>query len=185
MGDPPQLRTERLLMRRWLDADREPFAALNADPRVMEFLTVRDRQESDDMIDRFELSFEIYGFGMWALQTLDSGRFIGLAGLANVGFTAHFTPAVEVGWRLAREWWGHGYATEAGRAALGYGFDVALLTEIVATAPVGNQRHRAVMRRLGMHRDPADDFLHPALPPDHPRARHVLYRLARSEWTNR
>lgn len=179
MGDQPELRTERLLMRRWRDEDREPFAALNADPEVMEFLVTRNRQESDDMIDRFELSFEIYGFGLWALETLDNGEFIGLAGLTNVAFTAPFTPAVEVGWRLARKEWGNGYATEAGRAAVTFGFTQIGLKEIVAMAPVANRRHREVMERLGMRHDPSDDFLHPDLAADDPLAPHVLYRLTR------
>lgn len=181
MGDPPELRTERLLMRRWRDEDREPFAVLNADPEVMEFLATRNRQESDDMIDRFELSFEIYGFGLWALETLDGGEFIGLAGLSNVAFTAPFTPEVEVGWRLARKEWGKGYATEAGRAALSFGFTRAGLDEIVGIAPHGNRRHQRVMERLGMHRDPADDFTHPALPSGDPLAPHMLYRLTDRE----
>ncbi len=174
-----ELSTERLLMRRWLAADREPFAALNADPAVMEhFPAPLTREESDVLAARIEAGFDRHGFGLWALQVRESGEFIGFTGLSVPPFEAHFTPAVEVGWRLARSAWGRGYATEAGRAALDYGFERAGLEEIVSMATVANARSRAVMERLGMSRDPRDDFDFPTIPPGNPLRPHVLYRLS-------
>lgn len=178
-GAGPELRTERLLLRRWRAADREPFAALNADPEVMEhFPAPLSRTESDALLEAIEAGFEHHGFGLWALEPLDGGGLAGFTGLALPRFEAHFTPAVEVGWRLARPAWGQGYATEAAEAALAYGFGQAGLTEVVSFTTVANSRSRAVMERLGMSRDPAEDFDHPSLPPDHPQRRHVLYRLS-------
>ncbi len=139
------------------------------------------RAESDELIERIEAGFEIHGFGLWALELREGGEFIGFAGLAVPGFEAHFTPAVEVGWRLARSAWGNGYATEAGRAALAFGFEQVRLDEIVSFTTAANHRSRAVMERLGMSRDPADDFDHPSLPPGRPQRPHVLYRLAPSD----
>src|SRR6185295_13487217 len=137
----PTLETQRLKLRRWSGDDREPFAELNRDAEVMEhFPAVLTSAQSDDLIEAIEAGFEVHGFGLWALELRESGEFIGFAGLAVPGFEAHFTPAVEVGWRLARSAWGKGYATEAGRAALAFGFERAGLDEIVAFTTVGNQR---------------------------------------------
>lgn len=178
MAADAELRTERLLLRRWREEDREPFAALNADPAVMEFFPAPlSRRESDALLERIELGFERHGFGLWALELRESGEFIGFTGLAVPPFEAHFTPAVEVGWRLARSAWGRGYATEAARAALAQGFGPAGLEEIVSMTTVRNRRSRAVMERLGMTRDPADDFEFPTLPPGDPLRPHVLYRI--------
>lgn len=178
MGEGPELRTARLLLRRWRDADRAPFAALNADPEVMaHFPELLTRSASDWMVDRIEAAFDRDGYGLWAVEVTETGRFIGFTGMNEVGFTAHFTPAVEVGWRLARAAWGHGYATEAARAALSYGFDEVGLVEVVSFTAVTNLRSQAVMRRLGMTHDPADDFDHPQLPDGHRLRRHLLYRL--------
>jgi ribosomal-protein-alanine N-acetyltransferase len=150
---------------------------MNADPEVMEFFPAPlSRAQSDDLVDRIEAGFDRDGFGLWALE-LRGGGFIGFAGLARPEFEAPFTPAVEVGWRLARPAWGHGYATEAGRAALEYGFGPAALEEVVSFTSVVNTRSRAVMERLGMTRDPAEDFDHPRIPAGDPLRRHVLYRL--------
>ena len=184
MGEEgPQLRTPRLLLRRWRDSDREPFAALNADPEVMaHFPEPLTRERSDHMIDVIEAEFDRCDFGLWAIEVVETGTFIGFAGLNEVGFQAHFTPAVEIGWRLARPAWGHGYATEAARAALAYGFDVAGLSEVVSFTATTNLRSQAVMRRLGMTRDPADDFDHPHLPPRHRLRRHVLYRITAGQF---
>lgn len=182
MAGEAELRTERLLLRRWQEEDRRPFAALNADPAVMEFFPAPlDREQSEELVERIEMSFERNGFGLWALQLRRSGEFIGFAGLAAPPFEAHFTPAVEVGWRLARSAWGRGYATEAGRAALAHGFGELGLEEIVSMTTVRNRRSRAVMERLGMTRDPADDFEFPTLPPGDPLRPHVLYRLRASQ----
>lgn len=156
---------------------------MNADPAVAEFLgRALDRTESDALADRIEAHWVREGFGLWAVERLDAGQFIGFAGLARPRFEAHFTPAVEVGWRLARAAWGHGFATEAGRAALEFGFVTVGLDEIVSFTAVANERSRAVMARLGMSRDPRGDFDHPRLEPGHPLRRHVLYRLRRTEW---
>lgn len=178
MSDGPELRTARLEMRRWRDGDRAPFAAINADPEVAEFLAgPLTRTASDELIERIEEGFERDGFGLWALEVRDTAELVGFAGLARPPFEAHFTPAVEVGWRLARGAWGHGYATEAGAAAVAFGFDRLGLAEIVAYTAAGNHRSRAVMERLGMERDPDEDFDHPLVRPGDPRRPHVLYRL--------
>jgi RimJ/RimL family protein N-acetyltransferase len=175
-----ELRTERLLLRRWREEDRRPFAAINADPEVMEFFPAPlVREESDELLERIERGFERHGFGLWALELRESGELIGFAGLAVTAFEAHFMPAVEVGWRLARPAWGKGYATEAGRASLDHAFGELGLEEIVSMTTVRNRRSRAVMERLGMTRDPADDFDHPTLPPGDPLRPHVLYRIRR------
>jgi ribosomal-protein-alanine N-acetyltransferase len=168
-------------MRRWRESDREPFAALNADPRVMEhFESALTRAESDAMVDRIEAAFDEHGYGLWAVELLGGGALAGFIGLSIPSFEAHFTPAVEVGWRLGREHWGHGYATEGARAALRYGFDEAGLDEIVSFTVPANARSRHVMERIGMTHDPADDFDHPRFPEGHRLRRHVLYRLARA-----
>lgn len=174
------LRTERLSLRRWRDSDREPFAALNADPRVMEYFPrCLDRAESDALIDRIEASFEQRGFGAWALEETATRRFVGFTGLNVPSFTASFTPCVEIGWRLAADAWGRGYATEAARRSLRFAFDDLALAEVVAFTTVANWRSRRVMERLGMTHDAASDFDHPALAPGDPLRRHVLYRISR------
>jgi RimJ/RimL family protein N-acetyltransferase len=151
---------------------------MNADPEVMEhFPATLSRVQSDELIEAIEAGFEANGFGFWALELHDSGEFVGFAGLAVPAFEAHFTPAVEVGWRLARPAWGKGYASEAGAAALAFGFGEVGLDEIVSFTTVANRRSRAVMERLGMRHDPADDFDHPGIPVGHPQRPHVLYRL--------
>jgi len=182
MEDPAALRTTRLLLRPWRPGDKEPFARLNADPQVMEhFPAALTRAESDALVDRIQARIAEDGFGFWALEVAETGSFIGFTGLSRPRFSAHFTPAVEIGWRLARNAWGQGYATEAARAATAYAFDQAGLDEIVSFTPRTNTRSQAVMRRLGMRHDSADDFDHPQLPPGHPLAPHVLYRLGADE----
>jgi RimJ/RimL family protein N-acetyltransferase len=177
MHDGPTLRTARLTMRRWRRDDREPFALMNADPTVMEhFPTLLTPDETSLLIERIEADFDKHGFGLWALEVTATGEFIGFTGLSIPGFDAHFMPAVEIGWRLARPAWGHGYATEAARAALDFGFTQRHLPEVVSFTTPGNLRSQAVMRRLGMTHDPADDFDHPQLPPSHRLRRHLLYR---------
>jgi RimJ/RimL family protein N-acetyltransferase len=168
----------RICLRRWRDADREPFAAMNSDARVMEFFrSSLTRAESDAMADRIEQHFGEHGFGLWAVEIRDVAPFIGFAGLAVARFRAPFTPCVEVGWRLAFAHWGHGYATQAARLALGYGFGTLALSDVVSFTSATNHRSRAVMERLGMRRDPAEDFDYPSSPEGHPLRRHVLYRL--------
>jgi RimJ/RimL family protein N-acetyltransferase len=168
----------RVRLRRWRDEDREAFAAMNSDARVMEFFrSSLSRADSDAMVDHIEQHFCEHGFGLWAIDIPGGAPFIGFAGLSWARFGAPFTPCVEVGWRLAFEHWGHGYATEAARLALGYGFGTLALSEIVSFSSATNHRSRAVMERLGMRRDPAEDFDYPSFPEGHPLRRHVLYRL--------
>lgn len=177
MGCADEMRTGRLLLRRWKPEDREPFAAINADPRVMEFLPeLLSREQSDALADRFEAHFALEGFGPWVVEVIGGSTFIGFVGLFVVSFDAHFTPAVEVGWRLESDQWGNGYATEAACAALDYGLRCVGLKEIVAFTVPANVRSMAVMERIGMVHDEEDDFDHPTLPMDSPLCRHVLYR---------
>ena len=176
---PRELRTERLKLRRWLAADLARFSALNGDPRVMEhFPSLLTREQSDALAARIEAHFGENGFGLWALEIPAVTPFAGFLGLAIPGFEAHFTPCVEIGWRLAAEHWGRGYATEGARAALAFGFGELALAEIVSFTVPGNRRSRRVMEKLGMQRRPEDDFDHPALPEGHALRRHVLYRIA-------
>ena len=182
----PELATARLRLRGWRDADRDPWAALNADPEVMaHFPTTLSRATCDRLVDLTMDGWAENGFGLWALERVEDGAFLGFTGLSRPSFEAHFTPAVEVGWRLARHAWGHGLATEAARAALTFGFETLGLEEIVSFTVPANVRSRAVMDRLGMDHDPADDFDHPKLPGGHPLRRHVLYRLRRPAWAER
>jgi RimJ/RimL family protein N-acetyltransferase len=142
------------------------------------FRSSLSRADSDAMVDRIEKHFCEHGFGLWAIEVPGGAPFIGFAGLSWARFSAPFTPCVEVGWRLAFEHWGCGYATEAARLALGYGFGTLALSEVVSFTSATNHRSRAVMQRLGMRRDPAEDFDYPSFPKGHPLRRHVLYRLS-------
>ena len=179
----PTIATPRLLLRPWRDCDLPAYAALNADPRVMEFFPAPfTREQSDASAARIRAHFERHGFGKWAVEVPGVAPFIGAVGLAIPDYDLPFNPCVEIGWRLAAEHWGRGYATEAARAALDYGFRVAGLGEIVSFTVPSNARSRAVMERLGMKRSPAEDFDHPSLLPGHPIRRHVLYRLRREEY---
>ena len=182
----PILTTARLRLRQWREDDLAPFAALNADPQVMEFFPkVLTRAESDAVAGRIRDHFARHGFGLWAGEAPGAADFVGFVGLAVPSFEAHFTPCVEIGWRLAREHWGHGYATEAATAALAFGFGDRALEEIVAFTVPANISSRRVMGRLGMRRLPSDDFEHPAIADGHPLRSHVLYRLRRSDWKPR
>jgi RimJ/RimL family protein N-acetyltransferase len=179
------LKTERLVLRRWRYSDREPFAAMNADPEVMEhFPATLAPDESDAAIDRIEAFFEKRGFGFWALEIAETGQFIGFTGLSVPSFEAHFIPAVEIGWRLIRSSWGHGYASEAARRALTFAFDDLELAEVVSFTSRTNLRSQMVMQRIGMINDPADDFDHPVLDEGHPLRRHVLWRMTAERWRN-
>jgi RimJ/RimL family protein N-acetyltransferase len=176
-----ELRTERLLLRPWRDEDLAPFAIMNADPRVMEFFPkVYTPLESEDGLCRIRAHFALHGFGLWAVEAPGRAPFIGMIGLAVPTFQAHFTPCVEVGWRLLVEHWGKGYAVEGARAALGFGFERLDLPEIVSFTSATNLRSRRVMERLGMYRTPDDDFMHPSLPDGDLLRPHVLYRLPRA-----
>jgi RimJ/RimL family protein N-acetyltransferase len=172
-----ELKTERLHLRRWREADREPFAQVNAETRVMEYFPAPlTREESDALVDRIEAHFAEHGWGPWAAELRETGEFIGFIGLNVPVFEAHFTPCVEIGWRLAAEHWGRGLATEGAGAVLGYAFTELRLPEVVSFTTVANQRSRRVMEKIGMTRNPADDFDHPGLAEGHPLRRHVLYR---------
>jgi len=175
------IETPRLLIRRWREEDRAPFAALNADPAVMRhFPETLDRAGSDAMIDRMEAHAEKRGLSFWAVEERASGDFVGAIGLLVPGFQAHFTPCVEIGWRLAARHWGKGYASEGAAACLDYGFGTLGLEEIVSFTVPANEPSWKVMRRIGMRRDEAGDFDHPALPEGHPLRRHLLYRKRRT-----
>lgn len=172
-----ELRTDQLSLRHWRESDLDPWAALNADPAVREhFSTVETREQSAASMSRIAATLDERGWGLRALEVRDTGEFIGFTGLNPV----HGLPfdGVEVGWRLARAAWGHGYATEAAGTALGYAFDVLKLPEVVSFTSTTNVRSQTVMRRIGMTHDPADDFDHPRVPPG-PLRRHVLYRIRR------
>lgn len=171
------LNTERLILRPWKPSDYAPFADMNADPEVMEFFPkTLTPKESNAYAEKFAKHIEENGWGLWAV-TAPEAEFIGFIGLTPVGFEAPFTPATEVGWRLARPFWGKGYATEGAKAAMEYGFSQLGLQEIVSFTTVENARSQKVMEKLQMTHDPDDDFDHPTLPEGHPLRRHVLYRI--------
>jgi RimJ/RimL family protein N-acetyltransferase len=176
----PELRTDRLRLRRWRETDLTGFAEMNADPRVMEFFPrPLNRAESDGGVKRIEAHFDERGFGLWAVEVIGTASFIGFTGLNVPSFTAPFTPCVEIGWRLAFPHWGKGYATEAARAALRFAFTELGLSEVVSFTVPANTRSRLVMEKLGMKHFPEEDFDHPQLPESHPLRRHVLYRTKR------
>ncbi len=175
---PRELHTPRLLLRRWRPEDRAPFVAMNADPVVMEhFPAPMTAGETDAQRARIEEHFAQRGFGLWAVEIPGVAEFAGFIGMTVPRFEAHFTPCVEIGWRLAAAHWSQGYATEGARAALAFGFDALKLPEIVSFTTPANVRSRRVMERLGMTHDERDDFDHPLLPAGHRLSRHVLYRI--------
>ena len=183
---PIETHSPRLLLRTWRDADLPAFAALNADAEVMRhFPAPLDSEQSAQLLARIRGHFDAHGFGFWALERRDSGELIGVTGLAQVGFTAPFVPAVEIGWRLARAHWRQGYASEAARAALAVAFERLGLDQVVSFTVPANRPSQAVMRAIGMQRDLAGDFLHPRLPDGHPLQPHVLYRIRREQWEAR
>ena len=172
------LLTPRLLLRPWQESDREPFQRMNADPRVMEFFAAPlSPEESDRTIDRVQAHIAEHRFGFFAAELRATGEFIGFVGMARVPFEAHFTPCVEIGWRLAAAHWNRGLATEGARCCLRYAFQELALPEVVAFTAPANLRSRRVMEKLGMSYSPADDFHHPRLPEGHPLRPHVLYRI--------
>ena len=178
-----QLFTQRLILRSWRESDRQPFAEMSEDADVMEHLRpLSTRGASNAWID-FQINHQFaHGFCLWALESRASGIFMGAVGLLHVGFVARFTPAVEVGWRLARPFWGQGFAVEAARAALQFGFEEIRLSEVVAHASFRNGRSRRVMAKLGTSHDAAEDFDHPRVPEGSSLRRQVLYRLTRDAW---
>jgi RimJ/RimL family protein N-acetyltransferase len=182
MAEIIEIDTSRLRLRQWRETDREPFAALNADPVVMEFFpSLQTRATSDASIDAWQSQFASQGWSNWALELRSSAQFIGFTGLSVPRRLLPFSPCVEVGWRLAKEHWGRGYATEAARSALRVGFEQFALAEIVSFTSIGNLRSRAVMERIGM-RNTNRDFEHPGVPEGNPLRLHCLYCIGNSEW---
>jgi RimJ/RimL family protein N-acetyltransferase len=176
------IETDRLILRGWHSSDREPFANLNADPRVMEFFPATlSRAETEAMISKIEEKFRQQGFGLWAAELRETKNFIGFIGLNVPGHPLPFSPCVEICWRLAFDYWGRGYAQEGARAVLTYGFERLRLKEIVSFTTVNNLRSRRVMEGIGMAYDAHGDFDHPNVPKNHPLRRHVLYRKTKSE----
>ncbi|MFZ0217069.1 MAG: GNAT family N-acetyltransferase [Candidatus Dormiibacterota bacterium] len=184
MPSAPALETPRLLLRHWRDDDRPAFAALNADPAVMEhFPATMAPAESDALAARAEAALDSGPYGLWALEDRGTGRFLGFTGLSVPSFAAPFMPAVEIGWRLRRDAWGQGFAQESARAARDYGFAEAGLDGLVSFTAMSNVRSQRVMQRIGMTHGAEDDFEHPRLPEGHRLRHHVLYRLSRDQWT--
>lgn len=178
-----ELRTERLLLREWRDEDVELIAQLVGDPRVGKYLArFSDRQKIDAWIEAEREYFKRHSYGLFAMERLEAAGFIGFCGLINVGYQAHFTPAVEISWRVHPDHWGHGYATEAAAAVVAFGLEDLELKQIVANAAVENIASRRVMERIGMSHDPRDDFDHPLKAVDDPLRRQVLYRLTNEDW---
>ncbi|HWZ33906.1 MAG TPA: GNAT family N-acetyltransferase [Bryobacteraceae bacterium] len=172
------IKTDRLRLRRWKGSDRQQFARMNADPRVMQFFPrCLTREESDDLIEKIERKIEERGFGLYAAELREDASFIGFIGLSVPGFEAHFTPCVEIGWRLAAEYWNRGLATEGARAAVHHAFDELGIDALVSFTAEQNLLSRRVMEKIEMTRDPAEDFDHPGLPEGHALRRHVLYRI--------
>lgn len=177
-----ELETERLYLRQWTEADKAPFAKLNADERVMEFFPrPLSRSESDAMVARIQQAIVQRGWGWWAVEVKGKHCFIGFVGLSVPSADLPFNPCVETGWRLDYPYWGQGYATEAARAALSFGFETLELDEIVSFATLGNTRSQAVMQKLGMRRAPSI-FLHPSVPEGSELAEHCLYKLSQADW---
>jgi RimJ/RimL family protein N-acetyltransferase len=174
------LRTERLVLRQWRDTDRDPWAALCADPEVMRlFPSTLTRAESDDFVDRHTALLDERGWGLWAVEVIGGSPFIGFTGLAVPGFPVpgHPDGCVEVGWRLAADQWGRGYAPEAARAVLDVAWDVVGLDEVVSFTSVGNTNSRRVMEKIGLGFE--REFDHPRLAAGDPLRRHVLYAIRR------
>jgi RimJ/RimL family protein N-acetyltransferase len=177
-----ELVTSRLRLRQWRESDREPFAAMNADPAVMEFFpSLLPRQSSDASIDQWQSQFRSQGWSNWAVEALESSQFVGFIGLSIPRRVLPFSPCVEIGWRLAKACWGRGFATEGGRAVLEVAFNRIGLSEVVSFTTLGNLRSRAVMERLGL-RNTLRDFEHPGVPEGHAFRRHCLYRITREQW---
>jgi RimJ/RimL family protein N-acetyltransferase len=182
MPKPIEFTTQRLQLRQWRDSDREPYAALNADPAVMRYFPgLQSREASDRSIDAWQAELEERGWSNWAVETLESGSFIGFIGLSVPKRALPFMPCVEVGYRLAKDHWGKGYASEGARAALRFAFTTLALPEVVSFTALLNTPSRAVMERIGMV-NANEDFDHPALPVGHELRRHCLYRITRQRW---
>lgn len=177
------LQTDRLLLRSWKKDDVEPFARINSDPMVMEYMPrILTPDDTRQLIGRFEEHIKKHGYGMFAVEERKTGEFLGTVGICNVRFDAPFTPAVEIAWRLDYGCWGKGYATEAAQSVIDFGFNELVLNEIVSFTIFDNERSMRVMEKLGMTRDKKGDFFYPRLPKDHPLAKHCLYRISKSAY---
>ena len=182
MPPPIEVTTQRLRLRQWQEADREPYAALNADPAVMRYFAgTQSREASDRSIDGWRAELDERGWSNWAVESLESGAFVGFIGLSVPKRALPFMPCVEIGYRLAREHWGKGFATEGAKAALAVAFARLALDEVVSFTAVLNLPSRAVMERIGMT-NANEDFDHPALPEGSELKRHCLYRISREAW---
>ncbi len=179
------LETKRLILREWKDEDIPAFAAMNQDPKVMEFFpSTLTPEESESRVDWQRCHFKEHGFCCFAVELKATGEFIGFVGLSIPIFKAHFTPCIEVGWRIASQHWNQGYATEAARAILRAAFEKYGLKEVVSFTAETNKPSIRIMEKLGMRHNPEDDFDHPNIPKDHLLSRHVLYRLSLENWRN-
>jgi RimJ/RimL family protein N-acetyltransferase len=177
------LKTERLTLRRWQESDLAPFTAMNMDAEVMQYFpSILTPEQTQKMIEKIEEGFSKKGFGLWAIETNQTKEFVGFAGLSEPSFSAHFTPCTEIGWRIASKFWGQGYAPEAAREILKDAFKRLNLPEVVSFTAKANSNSIRVMRKLGMIRDPKDDFNHPAVEANSRLAEHVLYRLSKKQW---
>lgn len=178
--------TDRLTLRQWQDSDRKPFADLCADPEVMKFFlsSVLDPKIANERINKWSKLIAARGWGFWAVELTENRKFLGFAGLQAPDDTHPFSPCVEIGWRLAREYWGRGYASEAATGVLSFAFDALGLPDVIATTAVGNHRSSAVMKRIGM-KGPESLFRFLAVPKENPLGDHVLYRITSEEWRAR
>ena len=177
------LETDRLILRRWRKSDVAPFAAINADPAVMEFLgPLKSTEESQQMIRNMDSGFDVNGFGLWAAELKETQELAGLIGCWVPSFKAHFTPCIEVAWRLARAQWGKGLAVEGARAVITDIFSRFEIDELVSFTCALNTRSISVMKKLGMRNNPRDNYDHPQLAADNPLRPHVLYRQKKNEW---
>jgi RimJ/RimL family protein N-acetyltransferase len=182
----PDLLTSRLRLRKWCEQDLAPFASMNADPRVMEFFPkTLTRAESDAFAERIRAQLNHHAFGLWAVEIVQQARFIGFVGMAEPTFKEHFTPCVEIGWRLDHEYWGQGFALEAAQTVMKYAFEELDLSELVSFTAAINLPSQKLMKRLGFASDSSEDFEHPSLAEGHPLRKHVLYRLRKAEWSRR
>lgn len=183
---PAILRTERLILRQWKESDVLPYATLNADQRVMEFmLGTMTEAETRQSIENIKKHFDTHGFGRWAVEIADAEKFIGFVGINIPTYTLPFSPCVEVAWRICADEWGKGYAPEAANEAMRDGFERVGLQEIVSFTTLTNLKSRRVMEKLGMQYCPAEDFDHPMVPEGHRLRRHVLYRMTQDAWSSR
>lgn len=181
-----EIKTERLLLRQWRNEDLRQLIEMNRDPKVMEFVgPILSEDQSKAMMERARKSWDENGYGRYAVEVTETGSFIGFIGLAMTRISAHFSPAVEIGWRLSTQYWGKGYATEGATAVIDEAFNVHGLAEIVSFTAAQNLRSQRVMEKIGFHRNPLDDFLHPNLSPDNPLRTSVLYRRFANSNTSR